>query len=83
AMLLVADATSILLISGNGDVMSVESHGVMSIGSGSPYAQSAARALVEHTKLGARAIVEHSMKIAADTCIYTNHNFVIEELSSD
>lgn len=80
AMILVADATTTLLISGTGDVMGSDAHGVMSIGSGSAYAKAAARALVANTKLDARKIVEKSLGIAADICIYTNHNFTIEEL---
>ncbi|NCX93834.1 MAG: ATP-dependent protease subunit HslV [Gammaproteobacteria bacterium] len=80
AMLLVADKEKTLLISGAGDVMSEDPNGVMSIGSGSAYAKAAARALVENTELDARAIAERSMKIAADICIYTNHNFTIVDL---
>lgn len=80
AMLLVADKDLTLLISGTGDVMGADEFGVMSIGSGSAYAKSAARALVESTKLGAREIVERSLKIAGDICIYTNHNLTIEEI---
>lgn len=80
AMLLVADAEKTLLISGSGDVMGEDPNGVMSIGSGSAYAKAAARALVENTKMDAKKIAEQSMKIAADICIYTNHNFRIEEL---
>jgi len=80
AMLLVADKDSTLLISGTGDVMGADPSGVLSIGSGSAYAKSAAKALVENTKLSARDIVEKSLNIAADICIYTNHNFTIEEL---
>ena len=82
AMLLVADKETTLLISGTGDVMGADKNGVMSIGSGSAYAKAAARALVENTKLGARDIVERSMKIAADICVYTNHNLTIESLDS-
>lgn len=82
AMLLVADKNTTLLISGNGDVMGEDKNGVMAIGSGSAFAKSAARALVENTDLGARAIVEKSMKIAADICIYTNNNLTIQELDS-
>ena len=82
AMLLVADQHTTLLISGAGDVMSAEKNGIMSVGSGSAYAKAAARALVENSSLGARKIVEKSMAIAADICIYTNHNLTVEELSS-
>jgi ATP-dependent HslUV protease subunit HslV len=80
AMLLVADTEKTLLISGTGDVMSEDKHGVTSIGSGSAYAKAAARALVQNTKLGAKDVGLKSMSIAADICIYTNHNFTIEEL---
>lgn len=80
AMLLVADLNTTLLISGTGDVMGEDPNGVMSIGSGSSYAKAAARALVQNTKQNALSIAEKSMNIAADICIYTNHNFVIEEL---
>ncbi len=79
AMLLVADGTASLVITGLGDVIEPEG-GVMAIGSGGPYAQAAARALMEHTELTARAIVEQSLGIAADLCIYTNRNLTIEEL---
>ena len=67
------------MISGNGDVIEPE-HDVVAIGSGGPFAQAAARALVENTELDARDIVERSLNIAADICIYTNRNLVIEEL---
>lgn len=80
AMILVADATTTLLISGNGDVMSPDQFDVMSIGSGSAYAKAAARALIANTEMDARTIVEKSLGIAADICIYTNHNFTIEEI---
>ncbi|MDO8953790.1 MAG: ATP-dependent protease subunit HslV [Gammaproteobacteria bacterium] len=83
AMLIVADKNTTLLISGTGDVMGADPHGVMSIGSGSAFAKSAALALVHNTQLDARSIVEKSMNIAADICIYTNHNFTFEELSAD
>ena len=69
------------MISGNGDVIEPE-HDVAAIGSGGPYAQAAARALVENSELDARSIVERSLNIAADICIYTNRNLVIEELSA-
>src|SRR5437660_210886 len=78
AMLVVADKTASLVISGQGDVIEPET-GVVAIGSGGPYAQAAARALLEHTELDARAIVEHALGIAADICIYTNRNLTIEE----
>jgi ATP-dependent HslUV protease subunit HslV len=80
ALLLVADKEATLMISGNGDVMEPEAHGVMAIGSGGSFATAAARALVENTQLTAREIVENSLHIAADICIYTNHNLTIEAL---
>ncbi|MGE0580777.1 MAG: ATP-dependent protease subunit HslV [Steroidobacteraceae bacterium] len=79
ALLLVGDREKLLVISGNGDVIEPE-HDLVAIGSGGPFAQAAARALVENTTLDARAIVERSLGIAADICIYTNRNLVIEEL---
>jgi ATP-dependent HslUV protease subunit HslV len=79
AMLAVADKEASLLISGNGDVLEPE-QGLIAIGSGGPYAQSAARALLENTEMDARSIVEQALKIAGDICIYTNHNTTIEEL---
>ena len=81
AMLIVADRSTALLISGNGDVIEPES-GVIAIGSGGPYAQAAARALAENTELDARTIVETALAIAADICIYTNHHRTIEVLES-
>lgn len=80
AMLIVADFSASLIISGNGDVIEPE-HDLLAIGSGSPYAQAAARALLENTDLSAREIVVRSLKIAADICVYTNHNLVVEELT--
>ena len=79
ALLAVADKESSLLISGNGDVLEPED-GLIAIGSGGPYAQAAARALLAHTTLDARAVVESALAIAADICIYTNHNISVEEL---
>lgn len=81
ALLLVGDPGSIFVISGNGDVIEPE-HPLVAIGSGGPFAQSAAKALYDNTTLGARDIVERSLNIAADICIYTNRNLLIEELSS-
>jgi len=81
ALLCVADSSASLIISGNGDVIEPE-HDIMAIGSGGPFAQAAARALMENTELGAREIVERAMSIAADTCIYTNRNVVIDELQT-
>ncbi|MFK0571785.1 ATP-dependent protease subunit HslV [Endozoicomonas sp.] len=79
AMLIVADASASLIITGNGDVMETED-GILSIGSGGFYAQAAAKALFQNTEIGARDIVEKSLGIAADICVYTNSNQVIEEL---
>jgi ATP-dependent HslUV protease subunit HslV len=79
ALLLVADAEKTFVISGNGDVIEPE-HQLIAIGSGGSFAQSAARALVENTELDPRTIVEKSLNIAADVCIYTNRNLVIEEI---
>ncbi|MDX1519030.1 MAG: ATP-dependent protease subunit HslV [Gammaproteobacteria bacterium] len=82
AMLCVADKQSSLVISGNGDVIEPEDN-IMAIGSGGAFARAAAAALMQNTQLSAREIVEKSMKIAADICIYTNHDLTIEELSAD
>lgn len=79
ALLAVADVTASLIITGNGDVIEPE-NSLIAIGSGGPYAQAAAKALIENSKLGARAIVEKSLAIAADICIYSNQNLTIEEL---
>ncbi len=79
ALLAVADSKTSLIITGNGDVIEPEDN-LIAIGSGGPFAQSAARALLDNTELGARDIVEKGLGIAADICIYTNHNRVIEEL---
>ena len=82
AMLAVADSKASLIITGNGDVMEPED-GIIAIGSGGPFAQSAARALVENTDMGARDIVEKGLSIAGDICVYTNHNRIIEELDAE
>ncbi len=79
ALLAVADQTSMLIITGNGDVIEPE-HDLIAIGSGGPFAQSAAKALIENTDLSARQIVEKSLQIAADTCVYTNTHFSFEEI---
>ncbi|MCR9091432.1 ATP-dependent protease subunit HslV [Algiphilus sp.] len=79
AMLLVADAQTSLMITGNGDVMDPEG-GVMAIGSGGPFAQAAARALFDNTELSAADIVDKAMHIAADICIYTNHSLTVERI---
>jgi len=81
ALLLVGDQSNIFVISGNGDVIEPDDD-VAAIGSGSMYALSAARALLQNTDLNARDIVERSLTIAADVCIYTNRNLVIEELKT-
>ncbi|QFQ31836.1 ATP-dependent protease subunit HslV [Buchnera aphidicola] len=82
ALLAVADKNSSLIITGNGDVIQPEDD-LIAIGSGGYYAQSAARALIENTSLNAKKIVEKSLKIAANICIYTNHIFTIKELLSE
>ncbi len=82
ALLVIADSKSSLVISGTGDVIEPE-YDFVAIGSGGAYAQSAARALLENTELSAREIVEKSLNIAADICIYTNHNLRIEELDTE
>jgi ATP-dependent HslUV protease subunit HslV len=79
AMLAVADRDAALMITGAGDVLEPE-HGVIAIGSGGPFAQAAARALLENSELGAEAIVRKSLAIAGDLCIYTNQNVVVEVL---
>jgi ATP-dependent HslUV protease, peptidase subunit HslV len=80
ALLCVADKQASFIISGNGDVIEPEDT-IMAVGSGGPFALAAARALAAHTDLPAREIVERSLGIAADICIYTNRNFVIDELA--
>ena len=82
ALLTVADSKASLVITGLGDVIEPE-HSLMAIGSGGPFAQSAAKALLDNTKLSARKIVEKGLGIAADICVYTNHHFTIEEIDSD
>lgn len=79
AIMIVADADSLLVVAGDGNVLEPD-EGVVGIGSGGAYAQAAARALMMHTDMTANEIVLASMKIAADLCIYTNDNVVIEEL---
>ncbi len=79
ALLAVADRTTSLILTGQGDVIEPEG-GLIAIGSGGPFAQAAARALLDHTELGARDIVERALNIAADICIYTNRNLSIEAL---
>lgn len=79
ALLIIADKDHSLVISGNGDVIEPDD-GVTAIGSGGPYAQAAAKALIQFSGLDARAIAEEAMKIAASICIYTNDRIILEEL---
>ncbi len=79
ALLLVADAKQTYLVSGNGDVIEPDD-GIVAIGSGGPYALGAARALVKHTPMSARDIVQEAMLLAGQLCIYTNEQITIEEL---
>ena len=79
AMLALADAEHSLILTGNGDVLEPE-HGLIAIGSGGPYAQAAARALLLHTPMEPASIVKESLGIAAELCIYTNQNHIIETL---
>lgn len=81
ALLAVADAKTSLIITGNGDVLEPENN-LIAIGSGGPYAKSAAQALLENTELSAAEIVEKSLTIAASICVYTNSQFTIETLST-
>lgn len=80
ALLAVASEEASLIVTGNGDVIQPEDD-LIAIGSGGPYAQSAARALLDNTELDARTITEKALTIAGDVCVYTNHNFTIEELA--
>ena len=82
ALLVVADKEASLIISGNGDVIEPEND-IMSIGSGGPFAQAAAIALMENTELSAEDVVTKALNIAADICVYTNRNLTIEELAID
>lgn len=82
AVLAVADSKSSLIITGNGDVIEPE-ESLIAIGSGGPYAQAAARALMQNTKLSAMEIVRKALTIAGEICIYTNNNLTIEELNND
>ncbi|TVS17001.1 MAG: ATP-dependent protease subunit HslV [Gammaproteobacteria bacterium] len=82
ALLAVADADNSLIITGNGDVIEPE-HGILAIGSGGAYARAAALALLENTELDARSIVERSLGIAADICVYTNRSFTVEEIGPE
>ncbi len=80
AMLLVADARGMYLLSGTGDLIEPDD-GIMGIGSGGTYAMAAAKALIRHSALDAKGIVEQSMSIAADICVYTNHTLTLESLT--
>lgn len=82
ALLAVADKNTSLIITGNGDVIEPEAS-LIAIGSGGPFAQASARALLENTELSATDIVERALDIAADICIYTNHNRTMETLKGD
>ena len=82
ALLAIADHENSLLISGNGDVIQPE-HGLIAIGSGGPFAQAAAMALLENTELDAESIARQALGIAADICIYTNSNLTIETLTTE
>ena len=79
AMLIVADAQESYLLSGTGDVIEPEG-GILAIGSGGPYAQAAATALLEHTTLSAREVAQKSLEIASRICLYTNDQIVLEEI---
>jgi ATP-dependent HslUV protease subunit HslV len=79
ALLVVADADHTLIVSGSGDIVEPDD-AVAAVGSGGPYALAAARALLRSTQLGAREIVEQSLRIAAEICIYTNDHVAVEEL---
>ncbi len=79
ALLIVADIKQTLLLSGNGDVIEPDD-GLCAIGSGGPYALSAARALTKHSKLSSKDIAQEAMRLASEICIYTNEHFTVEEL---
>ena len=81
AMMITADATTTLIVSGNGDVIEPE-NGIAAIGSGGSYALSAARALVEHTTMDAETVAREALKIAGDLCIYTNQNVTVEVIKA-
>ncbi len=82
ALIAVVDARHTLLVSGTGDVIQ-PTDGILGVGSGGNFARAAARALVQHSSLSATDIVRHSLEIAADICVYSNRNLVIEELASE
>jgi ATP-dependent HslUV protease subunit HslV len=79
AMMIVADKDVSLLLSGTGDVIETDD-GILAIGSGGPFALSAAKALIKNTQMNAKEIANESLSIAADVCIYTNHNIIVEEI---
>jgi len=79
AMMIVADKDVSLLLSGTGDVIETDD-GILAIGSGGPFALSAAKALIKNTQMNAKEIANESLSIAADVCIYTNHNITVEEI---
>ena len=78
-MMIVADKDVSLLLSGTGDVIETDD-GILAIGSGGPFALSAAKALIKNTQMNAKEIANESLSIAADVCIYTNHNIIVEEI---
>jgi ATP-dependent HslUV protease subunit HslV len=80
AMMIAADKENLLVVSGTGDVIQ-PNDGILGIGSGGSYALAAARALVKHSKLSAKEIVQHALDIAGELCIYTNRNIVVEEVA--
>jgi ATP-dependent HslUV protease subunit HslV len=80
AQMIVADTQKSFLVSGNGDLMQPDADGILAIGSGANFALAAARALVDHTEMPAVEIVRQAMKIAADICVFTNHQLTLEEL---
>lgn len=79
AMLIVMNKEHLLLVSGNGEVIEPDD-GVLAIGSGGSFALAAGRALVQHTELSAREVAKNALTIAADICVYTNHNIIVEEI---
>ena len=81
AMMIVADKNISLLLSGTGDVIETDD-GILAIGSGGPYANSAAKALIKNTRMNAKEVALESLNIAAEICVYTNHNVVFEEINS-
>lgn len=83
AMIIVANKKQSLLISGAGDILAPDDHGILSIGSGASFAKASAHALIENTHLSAYEIVKKSLNIAADICIYTNHFLTIEKLVNE